>query len=41
LGSLGLFGAAAIELDRVADELPDEEAVTVRAESRMLRARAN
>jgi regulator of sirC expression with transglutaminase-like and TPR domain len=41
LGSLGLFGAAAIELDRVADELPDEEAVTVRAESRLLRARAN
>jgi regulator of sirC expression with transglutaminase-like and TPR domain len=41
LGSLGLFGAAAIELDRVADDLPDEEAVTVRAESRMLRARAN
>ncbi|MDQ1515027.1 MAG: hypothetical protein QOE80_857 [Actinomycetota bacterium] len=41
LGSLGLFGAAAVELDRVADELPDEEAVTVRAESRMLRARAN
>jgi hypothetical protein len=41
LGSLGLFGAAAIELDRVADGLPDEEAVTVRAESRLLRARAN
>ncbi|MDQ1566621.1 MAG: hypothetical protein QOF96_1501 [Actinomycetota bacterium] len=41
LGSLGLFGAAAIELDRVADDLPDEEAVTVRTESRMLRARAN
>jgi regulator of sirC expression with transglutaminase-like and TPR domain len=41
LGSLGLFGAAAIELDRVADDLPDEEAVTVRAESRLLRARAN
>jgi hypothetical protein len=36
-----LFGAAATELDRVADELPDEEAVTVRTESRMLRARAN
>ena len=41
LGSLGRFAAAAIELDRVADELPDEEAVTVRAESRALRARAN
>lgn len=41
LGSLGLFAAAAGELDRVADELPDVEAVTVRAESRLLRARAN
>ena len=41
LGSLGLFAAAAAELDRVAAELPDEEAVTVRAESRALRARAN
>ena len=41
LGSLGQFGSAAVELDRVADELPDEEAVTVRAESSMLRARAN
>ena len=28
-------------LDRVADELPDAEAVTVRAESRSLRARSN
>ncbi|HEV7862509.1 MAG TPA: transglutaminase-like domain-containing protein, partial [Acidimicrobiia bacterium] len=41
LGSLGQFGSAAVELDRVADELPDIEAVTVRAESRALRARAN
>jgi regulator of sirC expression with transglutaminase-like and TPR domain len=41
LGSMGRFGSAAAELDRVADGLPDEEAVTVRAESRALRARAN
>ena len=41
LGTLGRFGAAAAELDRVADELPDAEAVTVRAESRSLRARSN
>ena len=41
LGTLGRFGAAAAALDRVADELPDEEAVTVRAESRALRARSN
>jgi regulator of sirC expression with transglutaminase-like and TPR domain len=41
LGSLGRFGSAAAELDRVADTLPDEEAVTVRAESRALRSRAN
>jgi regulator of sirC expression with transglutaminase-like and TPR domain len=41
LGTLGRFGAAAAELDRVADELPDAEAATVRAESRALRARAN
>jgi regulator of sirC expression with transglutaminase-like and TPR domain len=41
LGSLGRFGSAAAELDRVADELPDEEAVLVRAEATALRARAN
>jgi regulator of sirC expression with transglutaminase-like and TPR domain len=41
LGSMGRFGSAATELDRVAEGLPDEEAVTVRAESRALRARAN
>ena len=41
LGTLGRFGAAAAALDRLADELPDEEAVTVRAESRALRARSN
>jgi regulator of sirC expression with transglutaminase-like and TPR domain len=41
LGSLGRFESAATELDRVADELPDEEAVTVRVESRALRSRAN
>ena len=41
LGSMGQFGSAAAALDRVADELPSEEAVTVRAESRALRARHN
>ncbi|HKN90817.1 MAG TPA: transglutaminase-like domain-containing protein [Acidimicrobiia bacterium] len=41
LGTLGRFGAAAAELDRVADELPDAEAAAVRAEARALRARAN
>jgi hypothetical protein len=41
LGSLGRFESAATELDRVADELPDEEAATVRLESRALRSRAN
>jgi regulator of sirC expression with transglutaminase-like and TPR domain len=41
LGSMGQFGPAAVALDRVADELPPEEAVTVRAESRGLRARHN
>jgi hypothetical protein len=41
LGSLGRFESGAIELDRVADELPDEEAATVRLESRALRSRAN
>jgi regulator of sirC expression with transglutaminase-like and TPR domain len=41
LGSLGQFGSAAAALDRIADELPPEEAVTVRAESRALRARHN
>jgi len=41
LGSMGRFGSAAAALDRAADELPDEEAVTVRAESRALRARHN
>lgn len=41
LGSLGRFGAAATELDRVAAELPGEEAATVAAEAKALRARAN
>jgi regulator of sirC expression with transglutaminase-like and TPR domain len=41
LGSLGRFGAAANELDRVATELPAEEAATVAAEAKGLRARAN
>jgi regulator of sirC expression with transglutaminase-like and TPR domain len=41
LGSMGQFRPAAAELDRVADELPPEEAATVRAESRGLRARHN
>ena len=41
LGSLGRFGSAANELDRVAAELPEEEAATVAAEAKGLRARAN
>ena len=41
LGSLGRFGAAANELDKVADGLPDDEATTLRAEAQGLRARAN
>jgi regulator of sirC expression with transglutaminase-like and TPR domain len=41
LGSMGRFGTAAAALDRVADDLTSEEAVTVRAESRALRARHN
>jgi regulator of sirC expression with transglutaminase-like and TPR domain len=41
LGSLGRFGVAAVELDKVAEALPDAEAATVRAEALALRARAN
>ena len=41
LGSMGRFGTAAAAMDRVADELTSEEADTVRAESRALRARHN
>jgi regulator of sirC expression with transglutaminase-like and TPR domain len=41
LGSMGQFGSAAATLDRVADELPPEEAATVRTEARGLRARHN
>jgi regulator of sirC expression with transglutaminase-like and TPR domain len=41
LGAMGQFGPAAGALDSVADELPPEEAATVRAESRGLRARHN
>jgi regulator of sirC expression with transglutaminase-like and TPR domain len=41
LGSLGRVGAAAAELDRVAAELPAEEAATLTAEATALRARAN
>jgi regulator of sirC expression with transglutaminase-like and TPR domain len=41
LGSLGRFGAAAAELDRVAAELPADEAATVAAEAKALRARSN
>ena len=41
LGSLGRFGAAANELDRVAADLPADEAATVTAEATGLRARAN
>jgi regulator of sirC expression with transglutaminase-like and TPR domain len=41
LGSLGRFAEAANELDRVAAELPADEAATVAAEALGLRARAN
>jgi len=41
LGSLGRYGAAAAELDRVAEGLPEDEAATLRAEALGLRARAN
>ena len=41
LGSLGRFGPAAIELERVAAELPPEEATTVATEATALRARSN
>ena len=41
LAAMGQFRPAAAALDRVADELPPEEAATVRAESRGLRARHN
>lgn len=41
LGSLGRFASAATELDRVAAELPAEEAATVADEAKGLRARAN
>ena len=41
LGSLGRFGAAAAELDTVAESLDDTEAATLRAEAKALRARAN
>ena len=41
LGSLGRFGAAAAELEKVADGLPEAEATPLRGEARSLRARAN
>lgn len=41
LGSLGRFGAAAAELEAVADGLPAEEATALRGEALALRARAN
>jgi regulator of sirC expression with transglutaminase-like and TPR domain len=41
LGSLGRFGPAAIELERVAAELPPEEATTVATEATALRALSN
>jgi len=41
LGSMGRFGSAAAELDRVAAELPEDEAATVAAEANGLRARSN
>ena len=41
LGSLGRFGSAAAQLDRVAAELPEEDAATLAAEAKGLRARSN
>jgi regulator of sirC expression with transglutaminase-like and TPR domain len=41
LGSMGRFGSAAAELDRVAAELPADEGATLAAEAKALRARAN
>lgn len=41
LGSLGRFGPAAVELERVAAELPPEEATTVATEATALRAKSN
>ena len=41
LGSLGRFGPAAMELERVAAELPPEEATTVATEATALRAKSN
>jgi regulator of sirC expression with transglutaminase-like and TPR domain len=41
LGSLGRFGPAAIELEKVAAELPPEEATAVATEATALRARSN
>ena len=41
LGSLGRFGPAAVELEKVAAELPPEEATTVATEATALRARSN
>jgi len=41
LGSLGRFGAAAAELERVAAELPADEAAELAAEAKGLRARSN
>ena len=41
LGSLGRFASAATELERVAADLPADEAATITAEATGLRARAN
>ncbi|HEV7535491.1 MAG TPA: transglutaminase-like domain-containing protein [Acidimicrobiia bacterium] len=41
LGSLGRFGAAAGELEQVAENLPGDEAAALRAEAQGLRARSN
>ncbi len=41
LGSLGRLGRAAVELEKVAAELPPEEATTVATEATALRARSN
>lgn len=41
LGSLGRFGPAAIELERVAAELPPDEAGVVASEATALRAKSN
>jgi regulator of sirC expression with transglutaminase-like and TPR domain len=41
LGSLGHFTAAGVELERLAESLPPDDAARLRAEATALRARAN